>query len=126
MLNIQTFVFNPFRENTHLLINEKNECWIVDPGMFDTEETNYFIDHINKSGFKPQAIINTHTHIDHILGVQALTDAYKIPFGMHLSDVPVLNNAMNSAAMFGFQLQQTPVANFYIDEHTPFKLVTIN
>jgi glyoxylase-like metal-dependent hydrolase (beta-lactamase superfamily II) len=122
MLNLQAFVFNPFQENTYLLYNAKNECWIVDPGMYGPEETNHFIDFLTANKFKPQAIINTHTHIDHILGAQALIDAYKIPFGMHKTDIPVLNSAIASAALFGIELKKAPVPDFYIPDGKPLSL----
>lgn len=116
MLNIHFFTFNPFQENTYVIFNEKKECWIIDPGMYDADEVDRFIAYLEKNGLQPQAIINTHTHIDHILGVQALVDKYGISFGMHEKDLPVLNSASGSAAMFGFDLGKVPQANFYIRE----------
>lgn len=122
MLNVQSFTFNPFQENTYLITNAQNQCWIVDPGMFDTEETNYLINFINSNSLQPQAIINTHAHIDHILGVQALINTYHIPFSIHKAETPVLNSALASAAMFGIPLQSAPTPNSYIDENTPLLL----
>jgi len=117
MLYVQSFSFNPFQENTYLLINDKKQCWIVDPGMYDNSETNSFIQYLQKSGLQPQSIINTHTHLDHIFGVQSLKDAYQIPFGIHEADVPVLKNAKGSAAMFGLEMPSVPVPDFYIKEN---------
>ncbi|XZF12534.1 MBL fold metallo-hydrolase [Chitinophagaceae bacterium MMS25-I14] len=122
MLRLQSFCFNPFQENTYLVINGQNQCWIVDPGMYDTSETNRFIDHINSNGFVPQAIINTHAHIDHILGVQALKNKFNIPFGLHKKDMPVLDNAKGSAMMFGMNLPVAPKADFFLEENTIYPL----
>lgn len=122
MLNIHFFTFNPFQENTYMIFNEKKACWIVDPGMYDTAETDRLMAYIEKNGLQPQAIINTHTHIDHILGAQALIDRYNIPFGIHEKDLPVLNNAPGSAALLGFDLGRAPQADFYIKEGQPLML----
>ena len=122
MLRIETFTFNPFQENTYLVINEKKQCWIVDPGMYDSKETNYFFDQIEKNGLQPQAVINTHTHIDHIFGVQACKERYSIPFMMHEKDLPVLQGAKGSAMLFGFDFITTPQPDHFINEGKPLFL----
>jgi len=122
MLYITPFTFNPFQENTYLIINDKNECWIVDPGMFDSSETKELTDHITNKGLTPKGIINTHAHIDHVLGVQALVDKYDIPFGIHEKEEIVLQNAPMSAAMFGLPLAKAPRQSHYIAAGTPLQL----
>lgn len=117
MLRLETFTFNPFQENTYLLINEKNHCWIIDPGMYDSSETKMFIDHIDQNSLTPQAILNTHTHIDHIFGVDALKNRYGIPFSFHEKDMPVWNGAVGSAMLFGFDFfSKAPIADHFIRE----------
>src|ERR1044072_6007206 len=116
MLQIHAFTFNPFQENTYLIINDQKQCWIVDPGMYDTNETNYFVDYLTSNHLVPQSIINTHTHLDHIFGVQPLIDRYNVPFGINRNDLPVLNNAAGSALMFGLQFGKVPQPSFYIDD----------
>lgn len=122
MLYLESFSFNAFQENTYLIHNEYKECWIVDPGMYDPEETSGLIAFIEKRGFQPKAIINTHTHLDHIFGVKALKDKYKIPFYIHKKEIPVLQNAVTSAMMFGFDFKSPPAHDFFIDEAEPFYL----
>lgn len=116
MLHLQSFTFNPFQENTYIIINEKNDCWIVDPGMYDKYETEMMLDYIAENQLNPKAIINTHTHIDHILGIKAIQEKYKIPFSCHKLDIPVLNNAVASAMMFGLNFKGQPVADSFITE----------
>jgi glyoxylase-like metal-dependent hydrolase (beta-lactamase superfamily II) len=116
MLYVQSFTFNPFQENTYLLINDKKQCWIVDPGMYDSSETNLFIQYITDNALTPQAILNTHTHLDHVFGVQALKDTYRIPFGIHEQDLPVLKNARGAAVMFGLDMPVVPEPDFFIKE----------
>lgn len=122
MLNVRFFTFNPFQENTYIISNEKNECWIVDPGMYGPEEIKIFTSFISDNQLKPQAIINTHAHIDHILGVNALMRQYNIPFSLHEKELPVLNRGADTAAMFGFQFTDVPAATSFIKETEPLKL----
>ena len=46
MIQIKKFTFNPFQENTYLLINENNECIVVDPGCLVTDLTDLFVVHV--------------------------------------------------------------------------------
>jgi len=122
MLQIETFTFNAFQENTYVIMNESKDCWIVDPGMYDNSETNSFFSFIEENQLKPKAVINTHTHLDHIFGVQACKDKYSIPFLIHQKDQPVLNGATGSAMLFGFEFKPIPVADNYINEAEPLQL----
>ncbi|MCB0697971.1 MAG: MBL fold metallo-hydrolase [Chitinophagaceae bacterium] len=122
MLYTQSFVFNPFQENTYIIYNEKNQCWIIDPGMNNNIEISHFFSFIEENKLIPQAIINTHAHIDHIFGVAAVKDRYKIPFGLHEKDLPVLKGAAGSAMLFGFDFNTTPEPDFFIDEN---KLIAV-
>lgn len=122
MLQLQSFVFNAFSENTYLLINDRKECWIVDPGMYDSSETKAFKDLLEREGLQPVAIINTHAHIDHIFGVPYLMDTYGLPFGLHDKDLPVLQGARGSAMLFGFDFPAAPQPTFSIREGEPLRL----
>jgi glyoxylase-like metal-dependent hydrolase (beta-lactamase superfamily II) len=108
MLQLSSATFNAFSENTYIIYNEDKACWIVDPGMYDPSEFQAFDAFIAEQGLKPQGIINTHAHIDHILGVQAVMDKYHIPFALHPLESPVLANARGSAMMFGLSLSGVP------------------
>src|SRR4051812_14731216 len=122
MLSLQPFTFNAFSENTYLIYNEKKECWIVDPGMYDTEETERFTRMMEENQLKPVAIINTHTHIDHIFGVQFLKDRYGIPFLFHELDKPVLEGARGAAMLFGFTIDKKPEPDGFIRHGSPLML----
>ena len=47
MLKIKTFTFNPFQENTYLLINEQNEGILIDPGCYEPYEQKELLDFLN-------------------------------------------------------------------------------
>lgn len=108
MLQLHRATFNAFSENTYIIYNEEKACWIVDPGMSDAQEHAAFDAFIAQEGLVPQGIINTHAHIDHILGVQAVIDEYGIPFALHPLEGPVLAAGRGSAMMFGLTLDHIP------------------
>jgi hydroxyacylglutathione hydrolase len=108
MLKLQSAVFNAFQENTYLLTNDAGSCWIIDPGMSAPEERDAITGFIRDNGLTPRGIINTHAHIDHILGVNAMIAEYRIPFALHPLEAPVLAAGRSSAAMFGMELETIP------------------
>lgn len=122
MLNVHFFTFNAFEENTYIISNHKKECWIVDPGMYEKRETDEFISFIEKEQLQPKSIINTHAHLDHIFGVNAIKEKYGIEFGIHQAELPVLKRGAETAAMFGIRFGNVPVADFYIADGKPLQL----
>lgn len=122
MLQIVSFTFNPFSENTYLWIAENKDCWIIDPGMYGVEEEQILFNYIADNNLKPQQIINTHTHIDHIFGIDAVKQKYSIPFGMHKAELPVLQGAVGSAMMFGFKFGAAPQPDFFLEDGEILKL----
>lgn len=122
MLQVAQFTFNPFSENTYIIFNENKESWIVDPGMYHQEEVKKIQDFLAEKQLTLQAIINTHTHIDHIFGVPALKNKLNIPFHIHESELPVLQNAKGSAMLFGFDYPEAPVPDGFIPHGQKLKL----
>lgn len=117
MLQLASFTFNPFSENTYVLFNDARACWIVDPGMFNDAEYAVLDNFIAINQLHPQGIINTHAHIDHILGIDYLATKYEISFRLHEKELPILNNAANTARMFGFQYEGVKTQAGWISEH---------
>lgn len=114
MLSIKQFTFNPFSENTYLIYNSDKECYIVDPGMYSIQEENKIMSFIENEGLHLKKILNTHAHIDHILGIDFIKGKFQVPFGLHKDDIPVLQNAWLSANMFQLKLNQIPSMDFEI------------
>lgn len=122
MLQLHCATFNPFSENTYIIYNEDNACWIVDPGMYNASEHSAFNAFMAQHRLKPQGIINTHAHIDHILGVQAIVDKYAVPFALHPLEHIVLANAKGSAMLFGLSLDAVPQPTQTLKENTALEL----
>ena len=68
MISIKAFTFNPFQENTYVLYDGTQEAIIVDPGCSNSNEQQQLVNFIEQHHLKPVKLVNTHCHIDHILG----------------------------------------------------------
>ena len=86
-MKIKRFVFNPFQENTFVLYDESKECIIIDPGCYEKEEQVKLEKFISKNKLNPVALLNTHCHIDHILGNQFVANKWGIELQMHKKDL---------------------------------------
>lgn len=103
MLEIKKFTFNPFEENTYLVYDTNTlEAWIIDPGCYTTEEQRYFINSIEKLNLTVSAIINTHCHVDHVLGNYALTQHFKVPLMIGEFELETLKSVKVYAPIYGF------------------------
>jgi len=100
MLNVKTLTFNPFQENTYVLVDtDTNDSIIVDPGCLTKAERDELDREL--AGTTPLAIVNTHGHLDHVFGVNHVTAKYKIPFYLHPADEPLLRNVPQVAWQYG-------------------------
>ena len=102
MLQLESFVFNPFAENTYVLYDDNTkECVIIDPGCSNGSEENELFGFIDSHRLKPLMVVNTHGHIDHIIGNAAVTKRYGIEVAAHPNVKNDFLRSRQQAAMFG-------------------------
>jgi len=101
MLKLESFVFNPFAENTYVLYDDTTECIIIDPGCSHQAEENQLFGFIDSHRLKPLMVINTHGHIDHIVGNAAVKNRYGIKVAAHPDVKNDFLRSRQQAAMFG-------------------------
>ena len=102
-MKIKSFTFNPFQENTYVIYDETKECIIIDPGCYTKEEQTTLKQFIISEELKPVKLINTHCHIDHILGNKFASEEWDIELYMHKADLPLLENAGNIGKMYSLE-----------------------
>lgn len=102
MLQFESFVFNPFAENTYVVYDDNTkECVIIDPGCSSSGEENELFGFIDSHRLKPLMIINTHGHIDHIVANDAVKKRYGIQVAAHPNVKSDFLRSRQQAAMFG-------------------------
>ena len=106
-----------FAENTFVVWDEETkESAIVDPGMSDLPEEELLEDFISKNDLKIKFLINTHCHIDHILGCNFIKEKYNPKFLVPEKDVPLLQNGRTQASAFGVKYKDPPNPDGFITE----------
>jgi hydroxyacylglutathione hydrolase len=116
MIKVQVFTFNPFQENTYLLHDETRECVIIDAGCYEKEEKEELTSFIEINNLKVVALINTHCHIDHVLGNAFIKEYYKVKLGLHKIDEATLRSVKLYASNYGFARYQESTPDYYLDE----------
>lgn len=113
---LHLFTFNMFSENTYVLSNRSKECIIIDPGMSNREEDAVMFDFISQHEYTPKMILNTHCHIDHILGIDSLVRRFNIPFLAHEKELPTLERGPIAAQLWNVPFRDCPVPDQFIKE----------
>jgi hydroxyacylglutathione hydrolase len=107
MLSVKSFEFSPVRENTYVLYNEENQCCIIDPGCYFSEERDELKAFIDKAGLQPMLLLNTHCHLDHVFGNKFVHDTWGLVLHIHEKEKPVLDYAPVAGAKW-----QLPFENY--------------
>jgi glyoxylase-like metal-dependent hydrolase (beta-lactamase superfamily II) len=102
MLHVKSFTFNPFEENTYVLFDENRNAAVVDPGCYTKNEKADLEGYITKENLNVRLIINTHCHIDHVLGNAWVKRAFGVPLAMHPIEEQVLRAVKVYAPNYGF------------------------
>lgn len=116
MLHIQSFVFNAYQENTYILYNQAGQAIVIDPGMSAPAEEKEFIGFIKDNNLTPTTLLNTHCHIDHILGNKFVYDNYGLIPNLHEQEIPILLEALNYASQMGFHYEAAPIPEKFLTE----------
>lgn len=100
MLHIQSFTFNPLQENTYVLHNENGAACIIDPGCYFSAEEQALTRFIQTNGLTPVLLINTHCHLDHILGNRFVHKTYGLTLHLHRLEKQLLDLAPVQSGMW--------------------------
>src|SRR5437899_6237510 len=95
------------------IVQSQAEAIIVDP-RDEPERILRFIKDIDAT---PTFIVATHTHFDHVLGVDGVRKAAKTPFLIHQDDLPMLESMQSRVRQFmGFEVPPPPKVDGYLED----------
>lgn len=108
-----------FSENTIIIWDDKSgDAAIVDPGTSSSTEENELLSFISSKDLRIKYLINTHCHIDHILGCSFVKEKFNPVYYAPEFDLPLLDNAQQQAQMFDLDIDQPPIPDKLITEQT--------
>jgi hydroxyacylglutathione hydrolase len=116
MISLKKFTFNPYQENTYVLYDESNDCVIIDPGMYDGAEQNKLVVFIKENNLKPALLLNTHCHIDHVLGNKFVFDNWALKPQFNKGELPVLQSVASYAPQMGMRYELSPEPDTFLPQ----------
>ena len=114
MVTIKCFTNGGFGENTYILSDESNACIIIDPGCYSKVEQESLKNYIDEKKLKVEKIVNTHCHIDHVLGNYFAKKTFNAPIYIPENEQEVLRAVPTYAPMWGFPEYQAEEPDFFI------------
>ena len=78
-IQVHRLVTGPVQENAYLVMGADAQGVLVDPG----DDADDLLALIRQTGAKPEAILLTHAHFDHIGAVQPVREALEVPVYLH-------------------------------------------
>lgn len=116
MLTVKKFVFNPFQLNAYVVYDEKGDAFLFDPAVSSSKEMQQLEAFISENNLTPKLLVNTHSHIDHIIGNRKVAERYQLKLAAHRAGRPFLDRAADSAAGFGLSFDGIKEIDMPLDE----------
>ncbi len=95
-MNTRRIVVSDYQSNCYIIWDEENNCGIIDPGS----DSKKIISFINERNLKPQKILLTHGHFDHIGAAEIISQEFDIPVYVNKREMVVVKEG---GVMFGRQ-----------------------
>ena len=104
MIKVKIFAVNLFREATYIVIDENTkEAVVIDCGLQTETEIERFDEFVAKNNLKIVLCVNTHLHVDHILGISYIQEKYGVKLAASGQDAHLLKGASTAARMYGME-----------------------
>ncbi len=116
MVHLKQFVCNPYQENTYILYDDQGNCAIIDPGMYGNTEETAFLQFISEKSLTPVLLLNTHCHIDHVLGNHFVHEHFGLFPQFHEGELPLLIEVQNYAPQMGIRYEVSPIGEHFLSE----------
>ncbi|MFM6954355.1 MAG: MBL fold metallo-hydrolase [Sphingobacteriaceae bacterium] len=127
MISIQSFTANPYQENCYVLFDESRDCVIIDPGAYTSQEQNELSRFIESHKLTPVKLLNTHCHIDHVLGNAYVHSLYGLLPEFHRLELEMLHAIPGYAPQMGIHYELSPLPENFLSEsgNIPFGQSTL-
>lgn len=97
-MKVEKFVTGIISTNCYLAINEETkQAVVIDPAACPS----YLMSHIKSEGLKVEAILLTHGHFDHIMGIDGFLSEFDVPVYVHEDDADAMEDpALNQSSTY--------------------------
>ena len=114
---IKQFVVNSFGVNGFVLSNDDGEAILIDPSVSSEQEEEALARYIETNNLTVRRLLNTHLHLDHVLGNAFVANKYGVQPEAHEEDAFLLELQEEQSQMFGLPMREpSPALGNYLAE----------
>ena len=114
---IKQFVVNPFGVNCFILSNDAGDAILIDPSVSNEREEVALANYIATNNLTVRHLLNTHLHLDHVLGNAFVARKYGVQPEAHEEDAFLLDLQEEQSQMFGLPMREpSPGLGNYLAE----------
>ena len=123
-MELRKFVLGVYEENSYLVSDgSADEAIIIDPG----ENPAPILEMVRSQNLNVKYILNTHAHIDHVLGVEEVKRSTGAPFYLNNEDSQLLEGIPTQAKMIGLDGEfQVPRVDGDLNEGDVFEVGSVS
>lgn len=113
---VKRFVFNSFGVNTYVISDTTGKCLVIDPACQSKQEESALETYITGNNLEPAGMVNTHFHIDHIIGNTFICNTFKLRPQCHMSSRMLWETAAQFGAAFGIKIENLIIPRDFVSE----------
>lgn len=117
-VELLTLVVGPLKANCYVAWEDPKRALVIDPG----DEGPRIVEALREKGVRPQLILNTHGHFDHIGAVEELKRAFQAPYKIHRADVEIMAMVPARTRLFGILTPEQPAPTGFVEPDEEFRL----
>lgn len=116
-MNLKAFTFNSFGVNGFVLSNDAGDAILIDPSVSSEQEEQALARYIEQNKLTVKRLLNTHLHLDHVLGNAFVAKTYGVQPEAHEEDAFLLDLQEEQSQMFGLPMREhSPGLGNYLAE----------
>ncbi len=115
-LQIKRFVFNAFQVNTYVVYHPNGDALVVDPACYTAREQEELEHFLKGNSLNIKYVVNTHSHVDHVLGNGFLAREHNVIPMIHKAGIPFYHSMTHFANSYGFELDNPVMPEEFLEE----------
>ncbi len=123
-MRIQNFILGDFQTNSYVLTadGDSKDCLIIDTGL----EVEALMGYLDENELNPVAVVLTHGHADHVVGVEDLRKKFpEIKVAIHKDDAEMLTRPTLNMSPLAGRMFKTAEAEVIIENEGPIEFAGI-
>lgn len=99
-----------------MVSSKSGNALVFDPGCYEAYERKEIFDYLEEEKLAVKAVINTHCHIDHVLGNEQVKQKFDCPLKIPKNELEVFNSVVAYAPQWGITGYEPSEVDEFLEE----------